>query len=313
MILYSIKFTERSHMRERSRLFGRYIRQNILQKMRYLIDDFLSPIFLKQLLVATDMFCGFIEGIEGQEQLLVLTIAGKNEQVNNDKESAIVNDHRQLSRQANNDCKHQVENGINIKPIKDYNNVDDRLLEAERSLVKTTKPELLAFDVSAVELINNEVAEPKSNPMATTDLTSLSNASNVSNVSSNINIADDIISTREPLKSANDSDLKDNDAPIETNNIPINIKSDDQEFIKQSLILNSIKKKIASTVPKYNTIDLSDDDLDDSPNEFPIDDKTNRFIETSEPINKTNRRGKTKTSIEKNGNKLRISVIKKDC
>ena len=69
MVFHCLKFMERAHMREKMRLFGKYIRDHLHVKAVSFIDIFLSPFIMKQFLVLLDMFTGFTEGIEGHEQL----------------------------------------------------------------------------------------------------------------------------------------------------------------------------------------------------------------------------------------------------
>lgn len=371
MILYSLKFTERSHMRERSRLLGKYIRENIPEKIRLLIDKIISPYFLRQFLVLADMICGFMEGVEGKEQLIIL-ITMKDENIQTDEISKISNENKivkvddnKVSNEIYDEIDHEIDDGIDgeiddkidgkikdeieidgeidggidggiegelenkedeIKDEKKNNNV--KLLKEGTEYSNDSKSSIDSKSMDSKSFPDSKFTDSKSiidsgrsitdksitdnipidgeqipqNNYRYNDITSISNTSNASKISNEQRNppTDDIV----PIGNS-----------TTINNLPINIKSDDQEFIKQSLILNNIKKKIIEVSKNKiedTSIDLSDDSSNDNTSgEYPMstEDRTNRFIETTEPIKKKVKiTNKTKTSIERKGNKLQISI-----
>jgi hypothetical protein len=399
MILYSFKFTERSHMRERSRLFGKYIRENISNKFRLAIDKIFSPFFMRQLLVIIDIICGFMEGIEGYEQLIIFS---KNIDKPNNLDNKINienNNNNHLDNKPNklidnnsidNKSLDSIDNSMDIKSDKlidnkSIDNISDKF--DHRSLNKSNDESLDKLDIS-----DNSIDNKSEKLIDDKSLDKLHKSLNKSNDDKLDNISEDKLIDDKSLNKLNDNiyitqdkliydeksldklidkldeksisdekfNIKDsfdknnnidmislsnsstsskyinisptdelvskNITPAENevtiNNIPVNIKSDDDDkFIRQSLILNNIKKK---EVKQENTvsIDLSDDENgvnndedDDILDKYSIDDRTNIFLETSEPIikqknNKINEKitNKTKTSIERKGKKLQISI-----
>lgn len=76
-VLYGLKFTERAHMRERTRLLGKSIRNTVGEynsTIINLIDNYINPLFITQTLVLIDMLAGFLEGLDSTQQLYRLTI-----------------------------------------------------------------------------------------------------------------------------------------------------------------------------------------------------------------------------------------------
>ena len=248
MVIFSLKFTERSHMRERSRLFGKYIRNCMSNKS--IIDRILSPIVLQQILVIIDMICGFFEGLEGHEQLIILTIMKETESQTDD----IIN---------------------NINNYDNTNNINIQTYNTEPETDTGTDTDINAcvnmyFNVNTNTDINSDVSS---------DVVTINNKLQ--------NIPPNMFHTY--YKSQTDNSL---------NMVSTDDHSDDQTFIKQSLIINNIKKNLNKKNINCRIIDLSDDDMNynennienniESPNIYPIDDKTNRFIETETPKNDIN-------------------------
>ena len=329
MIGYSLKFMERAHIRERSRLLGKYIRENISENIRHLIDQVISPIILRQLLVVIDMVAGLVEGIEGNERMVILTTT-KDKDIQTDISVQAVDEDIGSLKQIAFQLDNRVQDHVSDHEI---DHVDHRVSDHD----KVSKPHGPSRDAGlhdgshdklhdeprdgalhAIETSREEKEKEKMlNSNNLDEIMSLS--SNESSLYSNIpkpaiSITDNIVLMKSITESAN------------CNNIPYNIKTDDQEFIKQSLMLNSIKKKLADIVKTEEkkekldnvSIDLSDEDDDndnnnDKNNKDPgtnINDLTNRFVETTEkPIKiQPTKKPKTKTSIEKRGKKLYISV-----
>jgi len=336
-------------MRERSRIFGKYVRENISEKFRYLIDKIISPYFLRQFLVLIDMICGFMEGIEGYDQLITLsTVKDKEVQIEDNNcttqtcssiniennglnnqiidnlaiEEKSISDERSISDGKSISDERSISDGRSVsdnkltstdkfqtdKMFTDKLFTDDKSFFVDSQISKIDESDSTHNELTSQNHINPKSIEHNNELQDQTpknDATSLSNASDASQISN-------------PQRYALTDDIVPIDNSTTVNALPLNIKSDDQEFIKQSLMLNNIKKKMAEV-----SIDLSDDESDNGSNDnmsnHSTDDRTNRFIETSEPTAKkrvrinpiaTNRNNssKTKTSIERKGKKLQISI-----
>lgn len=319
---YGFKFVDRAHMRERSRIFGQYIRHNLHCSIRKFIDRFISPYFLRQLLVFIDMICGFFEGIEGQEQLIELV----NINIHNNDFNKLNDDKQDDQNELYQDQTHQ--NDFN----KNKRNQDNKSNDNENKFNNTN-------DDNIFRILSNIAYENYN------DITSLSNVdiSNISNSSKN-SVTDttkfllhetDLTIDKIPLNIKSDmseSKISDQQSCLNNSNKQEelnkynanNLGESEAEFIRKSLLLNNIKKKMSALSEKMNSekinsdisIDLSESDSDiseDDQSSDDFDDRTNRFIETTEPVKKTKIKidpikVKTRTSIERRGNKIQISI-----
>lgn len=324
LIFYSLKFTEKSHMRERSRLLGKYVRENLPQPVRSIIDKIISPYFLRQFMVILELLSGSMEGIEGKEQLVILEklisdekqllfdnnneqllFDNNNEQSLLDGEQLLIDDKRSIDNSNESLNNEESLNDNNDEPLNDNN---EEILNDNNEALNNNDNEPLNNKL----LINQESSNNINNEPLNNIIGDFNNEQIVSpdikQLELDIEQLDiDLDPNLDPnLDPDLDPDIKRLETDIPINNLPINMKSD-QEFIKRSL-----------TKINDASIDLSDDEenndnnYNDSVNNYSIDDGTNRFIETTEQnyIKIIPKRIRKKTSIEKEGKKLRIRIKK---
>ena len=79
--IYMMKYTERAHMREKGRLVGKYVREQVLpNRVVQAMDTYVAPRVSNQILVLMDIFVGFLEGIDNTRPLYALVITKENGQ-----------------------------------------------------------------------------------------------------------------------------------------------------------------------------------------------------------------------------------------
>ena len=249
MSYYSLKFSERAHMRERARLFGKYIRCNFPQ-MYNTIDQIFCNFILRQFLVVLDMLTGFIEGIEGQENMLAFTTI-KNVEIQTDK----------LEEEA-------------VVPSEVIN--EDNLRDSDQVLFRTD--EAIFLDDPGKE--NNQMVlfsadAHKQDIRSSSTLTSLSNDSKISDV-----LHDKL------LHFTDDQELLETSMNMTIIDLPVNIQSCTNDDFLQGRRIN----KIGVGGSGAEAIDLSDSDSDNDINNNDINnDDTNRFIETTYDVPAVNK------------------------
>jgi hypothetical protein len=264
-IFFGLKFTERSHMRERARLCGLFIR-NFSPKFKSFTEKYLSEYFLKQLMTMFDIMCGFIEGIEGEEHLVILK---ENKQDNYQpidqlKENNLVeNLTNQLSQLINQDFN-QTNQSTNQDNDLD-NNQNDQDNYSENQIID---------DITNISGNNKGMTKE--------DKTVNSLFDNISKDHKSDNSTDDISADLVNSDgSSNNLEYVDSDTFV--NLIPINLN------------LNSHSEDVTKIK------DITDDEDEDLT-------ETNKFDESSTiPFLKTK-----KATIERKGNKLRISIKRKN-
>jgi len=84
VVFFGLKYTARSHMREKARLIGNYIREKIVCKekmssVQNIIDNYLSPYLIKQVISLLDIINGFLEGITNKDKLIKIYNVKSNE------------------------------------------------------------------------------------------------------------------------------------------------------------------------------------------------------------------------------------------
>jgi len=124
---FGLKYTKRAHMREKTRLIGKYIRSKFPLMITNVIDNYISPYILQQSIVFIDMSCGFLEGIEGNEQLYILE---KNIKSNNNNNNNI-NNNLNITQNITN-VDNQLNNNNNI--INNQNNQLNNLSDQNNQL-----------------------------------------------------------------------------------------------------------------------------------------------------------------------------------
>jgi len=234
-VFYGLKYTERSHMRERGRLFGKLLRVHI--PYIHFIEKYLSEYLLKQLITLLDIICGFFEGLEGNEQLVF--IEPLKETVEPLKETI--------------EPLHKIN-----EPVYNQDNMNDNHTiqydQLEQLETINLEPSY-TFDYFRRPI--PDISDHEDLVIIDTEIDSSQNDLN-DNINQDSDSQDEITLDENNKNNKDNKDMNDLSYSYSSNNIPNNMNTieENEEFIREARMLYDLKKSL------NKMCDISDDEND---------------------------------------------------